>query len=264
MTTSTVKGVAMFYVRKDGIISGPFEAAAIKKLAATGKISANDELSPDGNKWKPAGSAKGLTFVAVAAEPKPKPTRPPRTTKVSSGNSKSTVIIGAVAVSAILLVATGLGAKFYIDSLPKPSAATVAEPALPKAVAQPEVAPIAAAPAVAPTEVVPVENPVASKEKLAAEAKEMDGRIAIVHVEIFDLFDEKTLLLNTLEKGKINEETYQAKMLDLDQKHLKALKRIVLLMESRIEKYGESPDESGANRKMITNFNSLIEQLTAR
>ncbi len=96
----------MFYVRKDGKVSGPFEPAAIKKLAATGRISASDELSADGKNWKAAGLAKGIAF----SQPEP---------ESETKSVASPALIGGIAIGAILLIGAGLGAVLYIDSLPE-------------------------------------------------------------------------------------------------------------------------------------------------
>jgi len=71
------------YVRIAGKVHGPFDGDKLKRLAAAGKISRDDELSRDQQKWTPAGNVKGLfpPGELMPAPPKQTPiqviTRPP-------------------------------------------------------------------------------------------------------------------------------------------------------------------------------------------
>lgn len=63
---------ATLYVRIRGKVHGPFETDKLKRLAAAGKISRDDELSRDQQKWTLAGNVKGLFPAAELLPPVPR------------------------------------------------------------------------------------------------------------------------------------------------------------------------------------------------
>lgn len=65
---------ASLYVRIRGKVHGPFDAEKLKRLAAGGKITRDDEVSRDQLKWVPAANVKGLfppAELVIEREPIP-------------------------------------------------------------------------------------------------------------------------------------------------------------------------------------------------
>jgi hypothetical protein len=52
-----------FWVRNTSEVRGPFSVDDLQRLAREGKLKPGHELSPDRQRWKPAGSVGGLTFA---------------------------------------------------------------------------------------------------------------------------------------------------------------------------------------------------------
>ena len=70
--------MAEYFIRKNGKLHGPFDAAKLKKLATAGKFSARDEVRKDDGPWKKAGTIKALNFEipVVYAQPDIAPAEP--------------------------------------------------------------------------------------------------------------------------------------------------------------------------------------------
>ncbi len=76
LAVAAMKGVAMFHVKRDGKVFGPFETAKLKEMATSGRLLPTDLISADGGvKWGYASKAKGLNLKPIETElpPMPKP-----------------------------------------------------------------------------------------------------------------------------------------------------------------------------------------------
>lgn len=75
-------GYSQWYVELEGEVYGPLPSRDLRGLVASGAVTPNTPISPDGIRWQPAGTIQGLTFesrpTSVIRRPPPLPARSPR------------------------------------------------------------------------------------------------------------------------------------------------------------------------------------------